>query len=121
MRLDCRLAATLLLASAPSLATATEIAADDAAKHVGETATICAIVESARYAERSTKQPTFLNLGRPYPSQTFTLVIFGSDRAKFGTPEVAFMKQRVCATGVIRLYQGRPEMTLQDPSQLSSR
>jgi hypothetical protein len=121
MTLVHRLAATVALALAASLAAAAEIALDDAAKHVGETATLCGTVESARYAERSTNQPTFLNLGRPYPNQTFTLVIFSGDRAKFGTPENAFMKKRVCATGVIRLYQGRPEMTLQDASQLSSR
>jgi hypothetical protein len=48
-------------------------------------------------------------------------VIFAGDRAKFGTPEITLMKKRVCATGVISLFQGRAEMKLHDPSQLSSR
>jgi hypothetical protein len=111
MKLIFRLAATVLLAFAASLAAAAEIAPDEAAKHVGKTATVCGVVGSARYAERSTKQPTFLNLGRPHPN--------GSDRAKFGTPETTFAKKRICATGVISLFQDRPEMKLQDPSQLS--
>lgn len=122
MRLASRLVAAMMpLASAASLAAAVEMAPEDAARHVGEAATICGIVESARYAERSTKQPTFLNLGKPYPNQSFTVVIFAGDRAKFGTPEITLMKKRVCATGVISLFQGRAEMKLQDPSQLSSR
>ena len=110
----------LLLASLASAAMAAEIGVDDAARHAGETATVCGVVDSARYAERSKGQPTFLNLGRAYPNQAFTVVIFGSDRAKFGTPEIAFMKKRVCATGIIRLYQGRPEMDVHEPSQLSA-
>jgi hypothetical protein len=121
MKLACRLAATVLLAIAALPALAAEMAPDDAARHVGETATVCGVVESARYAERSTKQPTFLNLGKPYPNQSFTVVIFGGDRSKFGTPEIALMKKRVCATGVISLFQGRAEMKLQDPSQLLPR
>jgi hypothetical protein len=113
-----RLAVLSCLAAAT--AGAAEIGLEAAAKHVGESATVCGVVESARYAERSTSHPTFLNLGRAYPNQVFTVVIFGSDRAKFGTPESALLKKRVCATGVITLYQGRPEMNLRDPSQLSS-
>jgi hypothetical protein len=73
---------------------------------------------SAHFSERADTQPTFLNLDRPYPDQVFTLVIFGHDRAKFGAPEKTLLRQRVCATGVIRLYRGRPEMVLDDPSQL---
>lgn len=117
---DPRVAAVLLvLAAGPAIAV--EIAAEDAAHHVGESVTVCGVVESARYVERSTSQPTFLNLGKPYPNQVFTVVIFGADRPKFGGPESTLLKKRICATGVIRLYQSRPEMSLRDPSQLSQR
>jgi hypothetical protein len=112
-----------LLAALSGLAAATagaaEIGLDAAAKHVGESATVCGVVESARYAERSPSQPTFLNLGRAYPNQLFTVVIFGVDRVKFGTPESALLKKRVCATGVVKLFQGRPEMNLSDPAKLT--
>jgi len=119
MKLGYRLVAMALLAVAAPSAMAEEIALDEAAKHVGESATVCGVVESARFAERSTKQPTFLNLGKPYPNQPFTVIIFGSDRAKFGSPDVAYLKKRICANGVISLFDGRPEMKLQDPSQLA--
>jgi DNA/RNA endonuclease YhcR with UshA esterase domain len=93
---------------------------DEAAPHVGENATVCGLVASATYASRSNAQPTFLNLGKPYPNQIFTAVIFGQDRSKFGTPETLRGKQ-VCVTGEIRLYRGNPEIILTDPKQLTEK
>lgn len=121
MRLASLLGAMLLLTLGVSPVRAAEIGAEEAAKHVGESATVCGVVESARYSERSKAQPTFLNLGRPYPNQVFTVLIFGSDRAKFGTPEKTFLHKRICATGVINIYdiyEARPEMIVHDPAQI---
>ena len=56
----------------------------DARTHVGEHATVCGIVTSAKFASGTRRQPTFLNLDRPYPDHIFTVVIWGSDRAAFG-------------------------------------
>jgi DNA/RNA endonuclease YhcR with UshA esterase domain len=64
-------------------------------------------------------QPTFLDFGKPYPGQVFTAVIFGSDRAKFGTPETTFQERRVCVTGQVRTYRGKLEMIVRAPSQLT--
>lgn len=111
------LAAGLLL-GAPPAAGAT-LDATQAGSHIGETATVCGSVASAHFSRRSAAQPTLLDLDRPYPNQIFTLVIFGRDRAKFGTPETALLHRRVCASGAIKLYRGRPEMILEDPAQLS--
>jgi DNA/RNA endonuclease YhcR with UshA esterase domain len=99
---------------------AAPLAPDEAARHVGESATVCGVVASATYASRSNAQPTFLNLGKPYPDQIFTAVIFGKDRSKFGTPETLRGKH-VCVTGEIRLFQGKPEIILTDPKQLSEK
>jgi len=55
--------------------------------------------------EHSKGQPTFLNLDKAYPNQTFTAVIWGSDRSKFGTLESALLGKQVCATGVIQLFR----------------
>jgi hypothetical protein len=85
---------------------AASISPEDAAGHVGESATVCGIVSSAHYAARSRSQPTLLNLGKAYPSQIFTAVIFGEDRAKFGEPEKTLQGKRICVTGTIRLYRG---------------
>jgi len=45
-------------------------------------------------------------------------LIWGSDRAKFGTPEISLMGKRVCATGAIKEHWGQPEIVVTEPSQL---
>lgn len=64
-------------------------------------------------------QPTFLDLDKPYPNAPFTAVIFGDDRPKFGTPETSLRGKRICVTGQISDYHGRPEIVLTDPRQLT--
>jgi hypothetical protein len=98
---------------------AATMASVDAASHVGETATVCGLVASAKFAASSRSHPTFLDLDRPYPNAAFTAVIFGDDRPKFGTPETTLYGKRVCVTGQIRDYRGKPEIILSDPGQLS--
>jgi DNA/RNA endonuclease YhcR with UshA esterase domain len=102
-----------------SLACGAPISPEDATSHVGETATVCGVVASAKFAANSRSQPTFIDLGKAYPNAAFTAVIFGDDRAKFGTPETALRGKRVCVTGQIRDCRGKPEIILSDPSQLT--
>lgn len=90
----------------------------EAKAHVGEMATVCGKVVSARFAESSTRQPTFLNLDQPFPKQIFTVVIFGSDRSKFGEPEKEFLNQTICATGTIEDYRGLPQIVATEPKQI---
>jgi hypothetical protein len=66
-------------------------------------------------------KPTFLNLDEPYPRQVFTILIWDTDRQKFGTPETSLMGKRVCATGRIEGYKGKPEIVATQPSQINSR
>src|SRR5437870_4591569 len=108
--------AALILGSV--CAAAPTITAEEAAGHVGETATVCGIVASAKYAISVRGQPTFLNLDRPYPSQVLTVVIWGSDRATFGQPEVEYGNKRICVTGLVESYKGKPEIIARRPSQI---
>lgn len=109
--------AMLWLWAVPAIAA--EIAPEDAASHVGQTATVCGVVASTKYAANSRAQPTFLDMGQPYPNEAFTTVIFGSDRAKFGEPETTLRGKRICVTGQVRNYRGKPEIIVSDPSQLT--
>jgi len=98
---------------------AAQLSAEDAARHVGETATVCGVVASTKFDAHLRSRPTFLDFGRPYPDQVFTAVIFGANRAKFGTPETTLQGKHVCVSGSIREYRGRPEIILSDPGQLT--
>jgi hypothetical protein len=95
------------------------VAPRDALAHVGERARVCGTVASARYAATARDRPTFLNLERPHPDQPFTVVVWGSDRARFGEPEATFAGKRICVTGTIETYKGRPQIVARDPSQVA--
>ena len=92
------------------------ISAFEALEHVGEEATVCDSVASTRYASSSRGQPTFLNLGRAYPNQPFTIVIWGSNRSNFPeAPERAYAHTRVCVTGGISEFGGVPQIVVEEP------
>ncbi|MGH7190961.1 MAG: hypothetical protein ACREF0_17465 [Acetobacteraceae bacterium] len=98
---------------------AATVSAGAAAGHAGETETVCGTVASVYYASRSRARPTFLDFGARYPHETFMAVIFDDDRPAFG--QLAGLRgERACVTGPIQLYRGKPEIILQDPSQLKA-
>jgi len=116
--------ARLLIASAvvglqAFSANAADLSPEDAASHIGETATVCGVVTSAKFEVHARAQPTLLDLGKSYPHAVFTAVIYGDHRSKFGTPETLLRGKRVCVTGEISDYHGKPEIVLTDPSQLT--
>jgi hypothetical protein len=92
--------------------------ASAAKDHVGEMATVCGEVASTHYAARSRGNPTFINLDKPYPNQIFTVLIWGSDRPKFGDPEEMYGNKHICAAGKINDYKGVPEIVAYEPSQI---
>lgn len=97
-----------------------KITALEAKDHINEPATVCGNVASARFSASTKGQPTFLNLEKPYPNQVFTVVIWGSNRTKFGTPETAYKGKRICVTGKVESFRGVPEIVAADPQQIKA-
>jgi hypothetical protein len=100
-------------------ACAANLRPEDAANHIGESATVCGVVASAKFEAHARSQPTLLDLGKAYPRAVFTAVIYADNRAKFGTPETSLRGKRICVTGQISDYHGKPEIVLSDPTQLT--
>ena len=96
----------------------TSISAAEAKDHIGQKATVCGDVASSHYAARTRGNPTFLNIDKPYPNQIFTVLIWGSDRSKFGNPEGDYRDKRICVSGKISEYKGVPEIVAYEPSQI---
>jgi hypothetical protein len=96
---------TLPVTSAQTLSTT------EAAKHVGEHATVCGEIAGEHTASSSRGEPTFVNLDQAYPNQVFTILIWGDDRQSVGQFPTS---GRVCATGTITEYHGAPEIVLRD-------
>jgi hypothetical protein len=95
-----------------------KVTAAEAKDHIGDRATVCGKVVSTHYAKSSKGEPTFLNLDEPYPKEVFTVLIWGSDREKFGTPESEYKSLRVCVTGKIITYRGKPEIVANERGQI---
>lgn len=109
----------LCLIAIPRLHAQTKkLTAAEAKDHIGDRATVCGKVASTHYAKGSKGEPTFLNLDEPYPKEVFTILIWGSDREKFGTPEDEYKGLRVCVTGKITSYRGRPEIVATERGQI---
>jgi DNA/RNA endonuclease YhcR with UshA esterase domain len=112
------LALLLTVVLVPPAAAQKKLTAAEAKDHIGETATVCGTVASARYAASTKGQPTFLNLDKPYPNQVFTVLIWGENRSKFGAPESEYNGKRICVTGKITEYRGTAEIVVSDPQQI---
>ena len=113
-----RLTAAALALSLASAAYANRLAPGEAINHVGENAEVCGTVASAKYAPKVKGAPTFLNLGAPYPKQSFTAVVWGASRARFSAPPETLRGTTICVSGVVALYRGKAQIEVSNPAQI---
>lgn len=93
--------------------------AGQALSHVGRQVTVCGTVADTNYASFSNGSPTFLNFDKPHPRNKFTVVIWGSDRSQFpSSPESFYRNKRVCANGLIEIFNGKAQIIARTESQL---
>src|SRR6266480_8054471 len=105
-----------LICAASIIAQSSNYAAGEAAKHVGETATITDRVDGVH---QSGKGNIFLNMGGKYPNQAFTAFIPAASAGQFSQPQ-QYEGQTVAVSGKITLYRGKPEIIVNSPSQIST-
>ena len=117
-KLSVVLAMCLLGSSVAVLGQAKKLTTAEAKDHIGEQATVCGKVASTRYAATTRGKPTFLNLDKPYPSQLFTVLIWGDHREKFGSPEEMYRDKQICVTGKITEYRKAPEIVVSEPQNI---
>ncbi len=68
---------------------------------------------------KSSSSTTFINFEKPYPNSCFTAVIFKSDLKKFNDPEI-YANKLVRVKGKIQLYQGKPEVILENEDMIEA-
>ena len=88
--------------------------AAEAAKHVGEIATVTDKVGSVH---QSGKGNIFLIMGNKDPNQAFTALIPSAGASQFSHPE-RFEGKTVAVSGKITLHQGKPEIIVENVSQI---
>jgi micrococcal nuclease len=95
----------------------TAITAKEAAKHINEKVTICDVVYGGKFL--SSSNITLVDVGGSHPNEVLTLLIKGDDRKKFKTaPEDELKGKKVCITGTVVDYKGKPEIVITDPEQI---
>jgi hypothetical protein len=101
--------ASFLLSFALFLALAQTIPAADAIGHIGERATVCGQVAGQHVAPQSQGRPTFIDLDRSYPRQSFTVLVWERDKEAIGPLP---SNGQLCVTGTITQYRGAAEIVL---------
>jgi len=81
----------------------------------------CGIVANVYHDTRDDGQPTFVDLGHDYPDQDFTIVIWQRDLGRFNPPPASWEGERICVTGKVKTYKGRPEIVAYGPGQIEIR
>jgi DNA/RNA endonuclease YhcR with UshA esterase domain len=103
-----------LMCAALVIAQTSNYTAAEAAKHVGETATITDKVDGVH---QSGKDNIFLNMGGKYSNQAFTAFIPSASAAQFSNPQ-QYEGKTVAVSGKITLYRGKPEIIVTNVSQI---
>jgi len=88
--------------------------------HVGEITTICGPVIGTHWASSSNGKPTFINVGKDYPSSDrFVVLIWDDHRSAFPQPpEDYYQGKMICVTGLVQEYDGCAEIVISDPEQI---
>ncbi len=108
-----------LVLAGTALAQEKQIPADQAVRFGGKDGMVCGKVESAKYAQNTEGQPTFLHMGAPFPRHTFAVKIMGANRDKWPSPPEELVGQLVCVTGAIkRAGATRAEMEIDAPAKM---
>lgn len=116
----CVVACLMLAVSLPAWSQADkQIPAEMAVRFAGKDGMVCGKVESAKYAQNTEGQPTFLHMGAPFPRHTFAVKIMGANRDKWPSPPEELVGKLVCVIGAIKRAGGsRAEMEVDDPSNM---
>ena len=107
-------AALWVLSIAPLMAETPTYTAVEAAKHVGETASVTDKVDRVFKAKGGN---IFLNMGGAHPNEAFTAFIPANLGDKFSDFK-KYEGATVTVTGKIIMHNGKPQITLNSPDQI---
>jgi hypothetical protein len=94
------------------------VSIDSLTQYEGKKVTVCAKVQST-YVSNKTKKTTFINFGNPYPNQKFVVIIFEKDLVNFKYNPSLFLKDKtICITGIVKMYNGLPEIIATKEEQI---
>ena len=113
-------AAFLVIVSSITVSAQTKITPDEAAKHIGDSVTVCGKIFGGRYFDRGDNKITLLNMGAAYPQSPLTIVIEADSRKNFtNKPEEFYADKQVCITGVVKEFKGKPQIIIAKETEIT--
>ncbi len=110
---------TLLFISTTNFLFSQTVSVDSLAYYEGQKVTVCAKVEGVFISQKA-KKTIFINFGKPFPNQKFVVVIFEKDLANFSYDPGVFLKEKsLCITGIIKMFNGKPEIIATKEEQIA--
>ena len=114
------LAIFLVIASSISVSAQTKITPDEAAKHIGDSVTVCGKIFGGKYFDRGENKITLLNMGAAYPQSPLTIVIEADSRKNFNNkPEEFYAEKEVCITGIVKEFKGKPQIIITKETEIT--
>jgi len=93
------------------------VSAYEAGRYIGEVARIYGRVADVWY-ERQTDE-YYLFFGEPYPYQDFSVIVNGRTARRYSyRPERYFLDRNIAVTGLVSIWDNRPEMIIKKRSQI---
>lgn len=92
------------------------ISLDSISKYIGKEVVLIEKVQGV--FQTKTHKNILLNFGKPYPNNTFTVVIFEKDLHNFSYNPLELKDKIVCITGKVVLYKDKPEIIANKEIQL---
>ena len=89
-----------------------------ASNFIAQAKTVCGRVSSGGFFDKLPGKPTYINLGRPFPNQEFTILILGENIEPFDMPLVRLHEKNICVTGSIQDAGGVPLIEVISTEQL---
>src|ERR1017187_10508918 len=91
------------------------ISAADAGNYIGKNVKVCSEVNGVKQLT----SVSFLDLGANYPNNPLTIVVFARDMEKFTSGLEIYDHKKICVTGTIREYKGKPEIIITSPQEIT--
>lgn len=90
------------------------ILASQAQAYIGQYKQVCGHIAESKELPAG----LFINFDRPYPSEVMTAVIFHQNINRIGRLQLT-ENQRVCISGLIQAYRGKPQIEVSSREQIS--
>ncbi len=96
-----------------------QVVSADSAQYFGDKIVSVKGKVMSTYETRGEKKSVVLNFGKPYPDQTFQVIIYEKDIYKFHTEPKEFFKDKdLIVRGKVNMVKGKPSITVIKPEQI---